>query len=372
MKRKLLSLLLVIAMGISLFVGCGGNNDTSGNGGTNTSQDENKEVDSSNSEKTEVGMQTCEFSACVEGQTGILTYNGDLVEVSNSDKINGADFDVKVTDGNRTYTIGVTLSVNIDMGVEEEIQNDKEWMETKAKTFQVSEIKETTINEIPVQYYSCIYSMNGENENKYFNCFIEFPTIEEYYNYTIMLRIDSNKEETLILSALENLLVDVELLGVKPLGVGEMVIENDKFDDLYYYEEYMSTSSGKNVKIYFDKEVDLTWEVDSDDNSWVYVHDANDDTYGFSVHDATSAEEYINSYLQQNDHIEIEKQEEISLSGRTIHAFHFKEKETGREYGSLGVIELASDVVFTFYYEHVHFGEQGFEEVLGAIRFIVE
>ena len=188
MKRKVLSLFLVVVMAVSLFSACGGKN-----GNTNNNQE-----DANNSEKTEVGLQTCEFPACVEGQKGTITYNGDFVEVSNSDKINGADFDVKVKDENKTYTIGVTLSVESN-GADEEIKSNKDWMETKAKSFQISEIKETTINKIPVQYYSCVYSTNGEHENKFFNCFIKFPTIEEYYNYTVLLRIDDNKEDALIL-----------------------------------------------------------------------------------------------------------------------------------------------------------------------------
>lgn len=74
----------------------------------------------------------------------------------------------------------------------------------------------------------------------------------------------------------------------------------------------------------------------------------------------------------ENDHIEIKEQEKLQIGGRTIHAFHFKEKETGREYGSFGVIELGSDVVFTFSYKHVNFGDPAFEDLLGATKFIVE
>lgn len=374
MKRKLLSILIVMAMGTSLLAGCGANeaNGTSGNAGTNVNQDENKEVNFSNSENTEVGMQTCEFPACVEGQTGILTYNGDFVQVSDSDKINGADFDVKVADANRTDTIAVTLSVNIDTDAEAEIQNDKEWMETKAKTFQISEIKEATINEIPVQYYSCIYSTNGENENQYFNCFIEFPTIEEYYNYTIMLRIDGKQEEELILGALENLLVDVELLGVKPLGVGEVIVENDEFDEYKYLSEQLKTTSGKIVMVYKHMDAGITWEVDPDVPSSIYIYDKNQDVCYFSVSDAASAEEYANNILQWNDYLEIGTQEEIQLAGRTIHVYHFVDKETGDVFLSEGVIELASDAVFTFSYNHMNYSESGLEEVLEALRFIVE
>lgn len=320
----------------------------------------------------EGNLQTLEFPACVEGQTGMITYNGDFVEVTDSDKINGADFDVKVKDGKTTYTIGVTLSVYSDMEIAEEIQGDKEWMEEKAKAFQFSEIKETTINKIPVQYYSCTYTTKTENEYKSLKYFIEFPTIKEYYNYTIMLSPYGSNEETLFLSALENLLVDVELLGVKPIGVGEEVIENDEFDEINYYPEYLTTPDGKTVAVYMDINADITGVVDSEVPSSIYIYDKNDDVGYFSVDDAVSAEEYANNILQWNDYLEIGSHEEIQLAGRTIHMYHFVDKETGDAFISEGVIQLASDVVFTFTYKHMKYDESGLEEVLEALRFIVE
>lgn len=368
MKRKVLSLLLVVAMAVSLFSACGGNN-----GDTNNNRDENKVVDSNNSGKTELGLQTCEFPACVEGQKGTITYNGDFVEVSNSDKINGADFDVKVKDENKTYTIGVTLSVESN-GADEEIKSNKDWMETKAKSFQISEIKETTINKIPVQYYSCVYSTDGEHENKFFNCFIKFPTIEEYYNYTVLLRIDGNKEDALILSALENLLVDIELIGVKPVGVENETteIKNDEFDEYAYYENWLSTASGKNVKIYLDKQVDLNGYADAENCSQFEIITADGRKAIFTVSDAATDEEYINNWLQVNDDDKIGTQEEIQMAGRTIHAYHLVDKETSNETISIGVIELASNVVFTFVYSHVKLSESELADVLGALRFVVE
>ena len=285
----------------------------------------------SNEAVVEGNLQILEFPACVEGQTGVITYNGDFVEVTDSNKINGADFDVKVKDGKKTYTIGVTLSVYSDMEIAEEIQGDKEWMEEKAKVFQFSEIKETTINKIPVQYYSCTYTTKTENEYKSFKCFIEFPTIKEYYNYTIMLSPYGTNEETLFLSALENLLVDVEVLGVKPIGVGEEVIENDKVDEFYYSPECLKTPDGKNVTVYMDTNAGITWEVDSEVPSSIYIYDKNGDVGYFSVGDAVSAEEYANNILQWNDYLEIGTQEEVQLAGRTIHKYHFVDKETDRK-----------------------------------------
>ena len=102
------------------------------------------------------------------------------------------------------------------------------------------------------------------------------------------------------------------------------------------------------------------------------IYDKNDDVGYFSVDDAVSAEEYANNILQWNDYLEIGSHEEIQLAGRTIHMYHFADKETGDAFISEGVIQLASDVVFTFTYKHMKYDESGLEEVLEALRFIVE
>ena len=363
MKRKVLSLLLVVAMAVSLFSACGEKN-----GNTNNNQE-----DSNNSGKTELGLQTCEFPACVEGQTGTITYNGEFVEVSNSDKINGADFDVKVKDENKTYTIGVTLSVESN-GADEEIKSNKDWMETKAKSFQISEIKETTINKIPVQYYSCVYSTNGEHENKFINCFIKFPTIEEYYNYTVLLRIDGNNEDTLVLSALENLLVDIELIGVKPVGAENEIaeIKNDTFDaSIYRGQEIFVLSNGKTVNVYYNPDIVTSCQNDSD--IWLCINDNNDNPYAFSFSIATTAEDYINEFIQDNDHLGfvIAEHKETQIGGKTVHTFQLNGKDNVSE--KYGAIELASGVVLAFSDDHVKYGgETGFENVLEALKFVVE
>lgn len=148
---------------------------------------------------------------------------------------------------------------------------------------------------------------------------------------------------------------------------------NDELDaNISYVEGEVITAGGKKVKLYSDPAIVDSWENDPDIQVFIYAYDKNDDVYGFSAHDASSAEAYIDSFLQGNDHMEIKEQEKLQIGGRTIHAFHFKEKETGREYGSFGVIELGSDVVFTFSYKHVNFGDPAFEDLLGATKFIVE
>ena len=92
----------------------------------------------------------------------------------------------------------------------------------------------------------------------------------------------------------------------------------------------------------------------------------------FSVDDAATPEEYANNILEWNDYLELGSQEEIQLAGRTIHKYHFVDKDTGDVFISEGVIQLVSDVVFTFAYNHMKYSESGLEEVLEALRFVVE
>ncbi len=209
---------------------------------------------------------------------------------------------------------------------EEYYQDLKSSTETSEKVVssQFSEIKEAILNEIPVQYFTRIYTMAAGNETKDFYCIVDFPAVDNK-EYVIVISMPFVREEELLLSGLENFLVDVEIQGVKP-------------------------------------------GVETEDTTTV----KNDETYAFSVSDASSAEEYIDAFLQNNSHLEIGTQEELQLCDRMIHSFHIKEKDSDKVRQSIGVIELASGVVFAFEYDHVNFGEAGFEEVLGAMKFIVE
>ena len=92
----------------------------------------------------------------------------------------------------------------------------------------------------------------------------------------------------------------------------------------------------------------------------------------FSVSDAATPEEYANNMIAWNDHLalKISSHEEIQLAGRTIHKYQFVDKETGEEFLSEGVIQLASDVVFKFTYKHMQYDD--LEEVLEELRFVVE
>lgn len=136
--------------------------------------------------------------------------------------------------------------------------------------FDVSELKETVINDIPVKYFTYVEKTDGDR-NKFLNCMIDFPD-SGYASRVVIFDMFLTREENVMLEGLENLLVDIE----------------------------------------------------------------------------------------------------IQLAGRTIHKYHFVDKETGDVFISKGVIELASDVVFTFDYNHMKYDESSLEEVFEALRFVVE
>lgn len=375
MKRKIVSLLLVMAMGTSLLVGCGGNND----GGTNDDADANvnEEVgkddatSDDSSDNTEADLQTQDILFFGE-KIGTLTYNGNNNELNSADEYR-SDFDMHIADGKGSYTVGAYVEAITFADAEAYYQNTKEQTETNENvaSSQFSDLKEAVLNEIPVKYFTRIYTMAAGNENKDFYCVVDFPAVDNK-EYILVVSMHFGREEELLLSGLENLLVDVEIQGVKPGAEEEdTTVKNDEFNDSWYNEAHLLTSGGKAVNLYFVGDGSLTCEMDG---VWLYIYDANDEIYAFSVSDAASAEEYIDSFLESNSHLEleIETQEELQLCDRTIHSFHIKEKDADEVWLSTGVIELASDVVFVFEYDHVNFGEAGFEEVLRQLRFKVE
>lgn len=375
MKRKIVSLLLVVVMGTSLLVGCGGNNDSGAGDGTNANvnQDAGKDdvAADDSSDNTEVDLKTQEILFFGE-KIGTLTYNGNSNELNSADEYR-SDFDMHIADGKGTYTVGAYVEAVTFADAETYYQDVKEQTETNEKvaSSQFSEIKEAVLNEIPVKYFTRIYTMAAGNENKDFYCVVDFPVVDNK-EYILVVSMHFGKEEELLLSGLENLLVDVEIQGVKSGAETEgTTVKNDEFYDPWYNEASLLTSGGKTVNVYFVGEGSFTCEADG---NWIYIYDANDETYGFSVSDAASAEEYIDAFIQNNSHVELEigTQEELQLCDRTIHSFYIKEKGSDEVWQSIGVIELASGVVFTFAHQHVNFGETGFEEVLGELRFKVE
>ena len=324
-----------------------------------------------NDTEIEANLQTYEFSAeyyLDDNETGILTYNGDFVEFTEGDD-HFSSFDLTIKDGG-SYTFGVTLhcqsNSNAEIYYQDRLGNLGE--------YDVSELKETVINDIPVKYFTYVKKTDGDR-NKFLNCMIDFPD-SDYKSRVVILDMFLMLEEDVMLEGLENLLVDIEIQGAKPGSIAENTsVKNDEVDEDNYWSEYLKTSDGKNVTIYIDKNAvndGITWTVDSQEPSSIYIYDKNQDVCYFSVNDASTAEEYANNVIQWNDYLEIGTQEEIQLAGRTLYKYHFVDKETGEVFISEGVIELASDVVFTFTYNHMKYEESGLEEVLEALKFVVE
>ena len=328
----------------------------------------------SNEAVVEGNLNTYELSNFKGEKIGVLTYNGDTIEFDEEVYDSKAYFDVciKNEEGGK-YNTHVAVETVECADAETYYQERKNVTELNEKVTgsQFSEIKETDVNGITVQYFNRIYTMNG-NENKDFYCFVDFPVIGNK-EYAVVLEMPYGREEEFLLSGVKNLLVDIEIQGVKPGATAEDTsVKNDEFDEINYYPEYLTTPDGKTVAVYMDINADITGVVDSEVPSSIYIYDKNDDVGYFSVDDAVSAEEYANNILQWNDYLEIGSHEEIQLAGRTIHMYHFADKETGDAFISEGVIQLASDVVFTFTYNHMKYDESGLEEVLEALRFIVE
>ena len=66
----------------------------------------------------------------------------------------------------------------------------------KVTSSQFSEIKETDMNGITVQYFNRIYTMNG-NENKDFYCFVDFPVVDNK-EYAVVLSMQYGREDEVL------------------------------------------------------------------------------------------------------------------------------------------------------------------------------
>lgn len=303
-------------------------------------------------------------------EIGTLTYNGNLVEFINEDEF-GTDFDVKIKEGKRTTIIGVNFKVVVSSSVEELYQDFKSGTgNANVVSSEVSELKETVLNEIPVQYFTCTYTMKAGNENKDFYAFVDFPFVDHReYGVQIYTPLVKEEELTLTLSGLENLLVDIELQGAKPVAMGEesTTIENTEFDkNIYNAEAVAVTSGGKTVRVYYDPNIIAEFEIV---DTILAARDMNGNRCIFSVSDYASAEDYRNRAVEfYGDSAEATEIEKNQIGGHTVHEFQITTDRGELEYG---VIELGSDVIFDIDYSHMD-EEVNFEEVLGAMKFEVE
>lgn len=163
-------------------------------------------------------------------ETGILTYDASKVEYISTNEY-GVEFNVSVKQDKTTYTLPATLSIVSFVDAEDFYQ---EWKNSTLEFdagAEVSEMKETVINEIPVAYFTRVYhSKDGEHENRDLYCFVDFPTIDNREK-GIEIWMPYEVEEDLLLSSLENLLVDIEIEGVKPSGATEDTTIGNEWPD---------------------------------------------------------------------------------------------------------------------------------------------
>ena len=171
-----------MAMGTSLLVGCGGNNDggTSDDADANVNEDAGKDDATSDdsSDNTEADLQTQDILFFGE-KIGTLTYNGNNNELNSADEYR-SDFDMHIADGKGSYTVGAYVEAVTFADAEAYYQDTKEQTETNENvaSSQFSDLKEAVLNEIPVKYFTRIYTMAAGNENKDFYCVVDFPAVD--------------------------------------------------------------------------------------------------------------------------------------------------------------------------------------------------
>lgn len=146
--------------------------------------------------------------------------------------------------------------------------------------------------------------------------------------------------------------------------------EKEEIDTSIYSEKIeLTTGEGKVVSIYYDP-ASVTNLSGAD---WTGKEEINlGEMMSIYVTDAESAKAYVDTVIDDNGgNIDIGKQEEIQLSGYTIHYFTLNEPESGAFLDKIWLIELDSDVVCRFIViGEVAEGSQ-LEKELEAIKFVV-
>ncbi len=168
-------------------------------------------LEQNKSDSVEANLQTYEFPAAYyrEGsETGILTYNGDFVKFTDGDE-HFSSFDLMIkNDG--SYTFNVTLYCQSDSDAESYYQDRLD----NLGEYDVSELKETVINDIPIRYFTYVKKTDGDS-NKFLNCMIDF-TDNDYKSRVVICDMFLMLEEEVMLTGLENFFVDIEIEGIKP------------------------------------------------------------------------------------------------------------------------------------------------------------
>lgn len=198
MKRKVLSLLLVVAMGMSLLVGCGGtdkdaNGDSNHGNDTNVSQEAGKD-DSSNSKEdsedvsSEMTWDTFFEVNSINGTKVKVYYDSNVI--ASSYTLWEPEFSVTDTEGNK-YDF-VVVDCNTAEDYFERRKNEFDSIKSKTNE-EFSELEEHgTVGEYTIMQYTVEYDQISTDDNNnavytpvsYSECIIELGSVVVCFDNT--------------------------------------------------------------------------------------------------------------------------------------------------------------------------------------------
>ena len=400
MERKFLSLLVIMTMTTSLLVGCGenGNTDMDDNANTNVEQnasDKNKDVDvnqdteendsiknSGNTAKetNKLGMFTGEATGkdgvweTSNGKSVVITFDEEKVRLSSECSHYHAWFEY-IDDPMTTLDF---ILVDASEQTIQEIYDNA--LEGKGSAWTKSELYELNVNGMTFQCWDMYLFDNlfstefaYETDNGYivtnYNCYSEqTDTISqvELLNY-VFADIESGGATVVALNEDESNFVDVN----QDAGKENAEEEQEEIDMSIYSEKVeLVTEEGKKVQVYYDPTVIEYIEGEDWLGNWSIDLGA---LLSVAVADAESAKGYIDSIISNNGgYLEIYVQEELQLGRYTVHHYRLNDIESGSLAGEEYIIELGSDVVFTFK-ATIFIDEDGsLDTEFNAIKFVVE
>lgn len=343
---------------------------------TESSQNNNKEDNTENNAERDLqacGILDMKIDAVgnvTHEETGILTYDAGKVEYVSTDEY-GVEFDVRIKQNKKTNILPVKLSIVNYVDMEDFYQEWKSATLEFDANAEVSEMKETVINEIAVGYFTRVYhSKDGEHENRDLYCFVDFPTIDNREK-GIEIWMPYKLEEELHLNSLKDLLIDIEIQGVKPNAAGEesKIVEKIEIDhNIFSAEEHVETSKGKTVKIYYNP--DVISRLDTMTEGMFLPYDMNNDRCLFIAGDGVV--ENIGEGVKEaySDAAEYTEVAEAFLGEYKVYSFQMIH-EDGYTI-TYAYIDLGSEVLLQIDEMHNDFDESTLEVVVNAMRFEVE
>lgn len=395
MKRKVLSLLLVMVMGMSLLVGCGGHTDEDADAGNNTIV--NQESDSGEKE-TEVDNTIEEqesdkdvtdannsityytFSLCWDQeleQSAVVSYDPEKVRVIDL-SYNAAKFqwlDRK--------NVELLLMCEADNSSVEDVYQ-KEMKSMEDDDFSVSELTEKKVGNCTVFRSDGVFDASGTVGFEFFATQLE--------NGMVLYAVYSPGFENQVY--LDEMLPYV--LAYVATGDGAYLIptdfgspneedENTRPEGIEWDTYFEVTSiGGVKVKVYYDPDVIIDCYVSDME---FYLYDTQGNKYTFAIADFATAEERmmnITNYLlsEDNKYQNVPEDSEIMEGGAGNYPLKYYELcYEALSYGgeewlpasySEAIIELGAGIICVFDGEYFMNADTNLGEVLGAIQFIVE